>query len=808
MKNLILILILFPLSSIAQISEEDQTKIDSIQEVIRKSNSDTSKVNGWLAMAKIYRKSNPDKTKELNQKVIDFSKEKLSVTSGKVKEFFLKSETSALSSIGDLNRGKGDYPKALEFYNEALKIHQEMKDPKLIAGTYNNIGIVYGIQANYDECKKYMLKSLEIYEKMNDQDGIANSNNNLGNIHYYQGDYKPAIDYWIKSLKYKEANGEKLGMANTLNNIGNIYRDLKDYEKAIEYYSRSMKIYEELKDESGIGVCSYNMGNIYQEMGEKAKALKSLSQSLEIHEKLGNKRGIADAMNGIGGIYKERADYDNAMKYYQNALELHEEIGGQKGIAVSLNNLADIYLSKGNYSTALSFAQRSLSIAKEIGSLQKIRDVAKTLWQVHKKLGNTNEALKMHELFTDSKDSLISEENRMEIIRQEYEYQYNKQFTKDSIRAAEESRIKDMELAAEKAEKDKLEVENQQQQQQKYFLFGGLALALVLGGLIYNRFRLTSRQKAIIEDQKFKVDEAYVELETKNKEILDSINYAKRIQYAILPPQQRVRQYLADSFIFYKPKDIVAGDFYWLEYKSGSILFAACDCTGHGVPGAMVSVVCNNGLNRAVREHGLTDPGKILDKTRAIVIEEFAKSELSKEGHSESIDDGMDIALVSLEDDSNSEGKKSLLRYAGAHNPLWIVRANPFDQQAFLQDLSKSTKDRVQFYSGDAFTLIEVKPDKQPIGKFDHQVPYQTHQIELFQGDTIYVFSDGYVDQFGGDQKKPGGKKFKTTHFKKFLLTIQKESMQKQGELVEETFERWKGVYEQVDDVCVIGVRL
>jgi serine phosphatase RsbU (regulator of sigma subunit) len=226
---------------------------------------------------------------------------------------------------------------------------------------------------------------------------------------------------------------------------------------------------------------------------------------------------------------------------------------------------------------------------------------------------------------------------------------------------------------------------------------------------------------------------------------------------------------LQESFILYKPKDIVAGDFYWLESVPGPgkndsplVLFAAADCTGHGVPGAMVSVVCNNGLNRSVREYGLTDPGKILDKTREIVVQEFEKSE-------EEVKDGMDIALCSL--------KGTTLQYAGAHNPLWIIR------------------------NGE---LLETKANKQPIGKFDNPEPYTTHTIELQKGDSVYIFSDGFADQFGGDN----GKKLKTANFKKLLLSIQKENMQKQKELIDEAFESWKGNIEQLDDVCVIGVKI
>ena len=232
-----------------------------------------------------------------------------------------------------------------------------------------------------------------------------------------------------------------------------------------------------------------------------------------------------------------------------------------------------------------------------------------------------------------------------------------------------------------------------------------------------------------------------------------------------------VKEYLQESFILYKPKDVVAGDFYWMESVPGQgknenntqkVLFAAADCTGHGVPGAMVSVVCNNALNRSVREHGLSDPGEILTKTRGIVVQEFEKSE-------EEVKDGMDIALCSL------EGMK--LEYAGAHNPLWIIR------------------------NGE---LIETKANKQPIGQFDNPEPYTTHSFNLEQGDSLYLFSDGYVDQFGGEK----GKKFKAKAFRELLLSIQSKSMEEQKAIIDEAFETWKGNLDQIDDVCVIGVRV
>jgi serine phosphatase RsbU (regulator of sigma subunit) len=271
--------------------------------------------------------------------------------------------------------------------------------------------------------------------------------------------------------------------------------------------------------------------------------------------------------------------------------------------------------------------------------------------------------------------------------------------------------------------------------------------------------------------QKLKVafgelNENHQELQEKNKEIQDSIEYAKRIQNAILPPERIIKSSLPNSFILYKPKDVVAGDFYWLEHIEETVLFASADCTGHGVPGAMVSVVCVNSLNRAVREFGLKDPAKILDKTRSLVIKEFEKSE-------EEVKDGMDISLCALDYNSKT------LKWAGANNPLWVIRK-------------------------DSQEIEEIKADKQPIGKYASATPFTAHSLTLNQGDTIYLFSDGYPDQFGGDR----GKKYKSGKFKKTLLSIVSQPIDLQKDLLDQEFETWRQDIEQIDDVCVIGVRL
>jgi serine phosphatase RsbU (regulator of sigma subunit) len=351
---------------------------------------------------------------------------------------------------------------------------------------------------------------------------------------------------------------------------------------------------------------------------------------------------------------------------------------------------------------------------------------------------------------------------------------------KDKDLKAASLRKKEAETAAQKSklklldeQKRITESENRNQRYIIYSFIGGLVLLVILLFNMYRGYQQKkkanleiSRQKAELQLQKDIVDE-------KNKEILDSINYAKRLQEAILPSPKTVSEYLKQFFILYKPKDIVAGDFYWLEAIQDAkdpanriILFAAADCTGHGVPGALVSVVCSNALNRAVKEFNITDTGKILDKVRELVIETFEKSD-------KDVKDGMDISLCSLNLKTNE------LLWSGANNPLWILKKG-------------------------AREITEIKPDKQPIGRYMAPHPFKTHSVRLEKDDAIYLFTDGYADQFGG----PKGKKFKYSNLGNFISEIGTLNMDKQQEQLQRTFEQWQGDLEQVDDVCIIGIRL
>jgi serine phosphatase RsbU (regulator of sigma subunit)/Tfp pilus assembly protein PilF len=660
------------------------------------------------------------------------------------KRFYLKHLADALNNTGYLYNSQGDLHKALPYYHKSLKIYEEIAYKKGIATGFNNIGTIYKKQGDLPKALAYFDKSLKIDEDIGNQAGIASGFNNIGAIYKDQGDIPKALAYFHKSLKIQEEIGNQRGIATGINNIGIIYKRQGDVSSALTYYHQSLKIREEIGDKNGIATSLNNIGGIYKSQGDVSSALTYFHQSLKIREEIGEKSGIANSLNNIGGIYDEQGDLSNALAYYHQSLKIREEIGYIKGIAISFNSIGSIELKKGSHLgtvAAKEYFLKALKIAQEIGFPALISTASSRLSTVYEKQGEGMLALSMHQLHVQMRDSINNETTLKASIQQEAKYTYEKvQAVKD---AAHEKQ-----LAIEKEAKAK---------QQVITTATGVGLALVGLFLLFvmNRLKVTRKQKEVIEQQKEVVEVAH-------QEIKDSITYAKRIQSAILPPAKLVKAYLKESFILYQPKDVVAGDFYWLEHKEDKVLFAAADCTGHGVPGAMVSVVCNNALNRSVREHGLTDPGEILNKTRAIVVAEFEKSE-------EEVKDGMDIALCSLAGNQ--------LKYAGAHHPLWIIR------------------------NGE---LLETKANKQPIGQFDNPEPYTTHSFDLEPGDAIYIFSDGYVDQFGGEK----GKKFKSRAFRELLLSIQDNAMEEQKTIIDETFNSWKGDLEQIDDVCVIGVRI
>jgi tetratricopeptide (TPR) repeat protein len=600
-------------------------------------------------------------------------------------------------------------------------------------------------------------KAINFASEIGDWNKIATCYNSMGDIYRIKGDYIRSLEYFHKALDLARKNQNKLQIAYGLNSLGDIYHGQKEYKKALEYYNEGVKVALETGNKYRVANMYGNMGTVYQSTGNTDMAFECFDRALKINEENGYYDQASFALYNLGSLWETKGDLNKAEEYYKKALQLSEETENFSQQSDMLFSISELYLKMNKLNEAYTMATKSLEIAQELGLVQNIKNAAKVLSELNALRGNHSAALKMLSLYIAMKDSVSNDENIKQFAAVEYK--------------AKEDKMKAEQIAKEqtfKAEQARKEEELKRQKTIRYAFTIGFGLVLILAIVIYRGLRLNKKQNKIILSQKKEVEHQKELVEEKNKEITDSITYAKRLQEAILPPVKMVKEFFPESFVLYKPKDIIAGDFYWMENIEDTIFFAAADSTGHGVPGAMVSVVCSNALNRAVKEFGLKEPGKILDKTRELVIETFEKSEGD-------VKDGMDISLISIKRNPNSE--HSTISWSGANNPLWYISEGK---------------------------LNEIKATKQPIGKSDNPQPFTTHEIPHQKGSVFYLLTDGFADQFGG----PKGKKFKYKQLEELLLNNSRCSLEEQQRVLDSAFEEWKGHFDQVDDVTVIGIML
>ncbi|MDP2386419.1 MAG: tetratricopeptide repeat protein [Bacteroidota bacterium] len=636
---------------------------------------------------------------------------------------------------------------------DSLKsVAKETENDSIRVEALNDLSWELSVDGKYLEAIEIATQSKELSEKIGFTKGLGSAYSNLGIVYYAQSNYPRALDYHFRSLKTMESIGNKNGMGVSYNNIGNVYSEQGDDEKVLEYYLKDLKICEELNDKEGMSVSYANIGIQYNEMKMYKEAIEYNLKSLKIKEELGNSEGIGMSYLNLSVVYEDLKEYEKALDYSFKALALLKEYGAKSDVGIVYINLGSVYNKLGNHKFAVNYSKLGLALSEEIGEIDNIRLCYENMATAYASLKDYTQAYKCHVKFKQLTDSIFNEENSKQLGDIKTNYQVEKKEAELTAKAAlEKERLKT--ISAEEDKRHKIVV---------WSIGAILLIVVVFSVFLYKRFRITNKQKDIIEIQKHLVDE-------KQKEIIDSITYAKRIQQAILPAVGLMKKSLPHSFILYKPKDIVAGDFFWFESLDSpkQIFIAAADCTGHGVPGAMVSVVCSNALNRAVNEFKIRETGFILDKTKDLVIETFEKS-------GEGVMDGMDISLASI---THIENVSIRLNWSGANNPLWYVKNEE---------------------------LMVLKGDKQPIGKSDHHQSFTTHTVELNRGDVFYLFTDGYVDQFGG----PKGKKFKHKQMQELISSIFKLPLVQQSEMLAQKFEEWMGDLEQADDVTVIGIRV
>lgn len=727
--------ILFNCFSFAQ-----QTKIDSLSGLLKKDLpacskpciGDTGRVSHLNALAWLLSYNNSDTAIVLGTNALELSEKILANNSDPSLARQIKIGLGiSYYQIGSFHDDKDDYVLSLEFYSKALKLWEELlskQDPDKL-------------QTNIIKVHK------------------ANTLGYIGIVHRKQGNFPKALEYYFQALKLDEEIGDKKEIATDLGNIGVVYHKLKNYPKTLYYYERALKMDEDSGNKPGVARHLGNMGGVYGEQKNYPEALSCYFRSLTMAQQLKNKGLIARNLGNIGSIYFEQKNYPEALEFFLKSLKIKEELGTKNYIASGLRSIGLLYTATKKYSESEEYLKRALKISEEIGSPDDIRVSHECLSSLYKETKDFSKALEHFEEAMAIKDSLYNKDKDKEIASKEITYEFEK---KEAIAKAEQEK------------KDALaEVNTKKQQLVLIFVSLGLLLVFVFAGFIFRALRIARKQKKLIEEknrqteeQKQIIEQQKEIVEEKNKDIIDSINYAKRIQDAMFKEQEHVSEHLPEHFILLKPKDIVSGDFYWALEKEDQFYLAAVDCTGHGVPGAFMSMLGIAFLNEITASNQLFSPAEILDLLRSKVVKELRQS-----GKQQETNDGMDMSIMRF------DLKTKQLEWAGANNPLYIIKDD---------------------------NLTEIKPDKQCIGYNDDMTPFVNHEMKLEKGTSFYLFTDGYADQFGGDK----GKKFKYSQLKSILLSTQKMPLLQQKNILDEAFENWKGKLEQIDDVCIIGLRV
>lgn len=690
------------------------------------------------------------------------------------------------------------------------------------------------VRQNTDSGRVVAMVLRDYAQEKNNTDFEGDALHYIGVSYAWQGKYEKAMDYYGKSLETYQVNQDPKRISLIYTSIGGVYFDQNKYLENLEYWLLAKSFSEKSDDEKSTEVCNNNLGALYMRIGKNEEAKKLFEENLALGIKNDWVVATGYAYINLASIYLENNQLDTAEMYARKSFDIHTKVGNERQAASVLQNLSEIEFKKGNkeisiqnaqemvetmkrlkddynfnngriflgmkyleiqeYSKALSICKKAYQASKEIQSLGMQKSACKCMSKASAELGDFVNAYSFEMEFQELEDSILNDNVSLDLAKREYEIGYQLKAEKDSLERIQLAAIEELEHQSE------LDQQKSETDRQRHLTYFGLILAVIASGMaLYVFVNFQKKKKA---NKEILLSKQIIEV--KNKEITDSINYARRIQTAMLPSKEHCSAILNSHFVYYQPKDIVAGDFYWVEEKNDTKYFAIADCTGHGVPGAMMSVVCNNALNRSLREFDLNDPGEILDKTRELIIKELNKGDSENEV-SRGIKDGMDIALVSM--GQGQEEGVSVLRFAGAYNSLFIVRSS--------EEIHASGEVNIRSYGN--LNLVELKADKQPVGIGHSKNPFSTKMIRLEKGDMIYAFSDGYADQFGNASQieeeknpsfKPQGKKFKSSNLKKLLVKISSHSISRQKELLQTNFETWKGGIEQLDDVCVMGVKI
>jgi len=643
--------------------------------------------------------------------------------------------------VGLYNEYKDNEPdKALGFINRSIFLAERTGFKKgLQLGFINKSVYLFG-KGSYDSAIYFCKQVSLIADKKTPKRNIGLSENILGAIKYRRGDFRDALAHFLNSVKIFEELNSKANAISPLNNISIIYLEQKNYKKALEESRKCSRFCIELNNMSILASTYQNQGNIFNSLKMKDSVIYYYNKSIELGEKVKNHPLVAHALNNLGAYYNENKEYKKGIDYLLRALKTRKEIDDKHGIAETLMHLGNAYILSKDFKKAEDCLTQAELSMKELGIPRELSQAYSVQSLLFEEKGQFKLALDKYKLFKQLNDSVFNSSSAEHITEVTAKYDSDK---------------KDKEIKLLNKEKALQEIEAKAKSFQRNASLGGLVLVMIFAIFVFRGYKQKQKINKVIEEQKLQVEE-------KNKNITDSINYAKRIQDVILPAGNLLGEFFPEHFILFKPKDIVSGDFYWSTTKDDHFFLAVCDSTGHGVPGAFMSLLNIGFLSEAINEKNMFDPGTIFNYVRERLI-----STISKEGQK----DGFDGVLLCL------DRRTGRITYASSNNtPILISEGS----------------------------ITELKKDKMPVGQGEKKDSFVTHEFQQKKGDYLYLSTDGYADQFGGTK----GKKFMYKKLHQLLLEISKEPLSIQKELLGNNLETWRGRLEQVDDVCVIGIKI
>jgi tetratricopeptide (TPR) repeat protein len=709
--------------------------LDSLLKVLKAEGDDTSKVKTLIDIGWEYSYSDIASTDKYAKEGLALS-EKLNYDEGRAQAYEL---------LGISDRNKTTYSSALENFNKSLQLRIKLGQVEKQGKVYVNMANVYIDMSDYAKAERYYKMALEKARVTNSIKTQITALTNLSVVYQNLGDYGKSLDCLFKALQLNRTEKDRAQDGFIYTNIGMIYEEQRQYKLAEEYNLRGLEIFKDLgRDDIQANVYN-NLGIIYKNIGKYDLALKNYNESMKLYKKIGMDFSATMLLSNIGSVYGEMGDYEKALQCQTVALSEALKNNDNYYIAGSYMSLAELCLRTGKLQQAKIYGEKGLEYQKILNDKNELKNDYLTLGNIYSALGDHQRAFQNQKLALELSDSLNNDALNRRLGQMQAMYEADKK------QAEIDLLLKDGEIKDERIMRQRVI---------NYAVVTGLLLVLYLSFISYKRYREKKKANVEITLQKELIEE-------KNKSIVDSIHYAKRIQRALLASDNLLRKNLPEHFVLYKPKDIVSGDFYWAHKTDSRFIIATCDCTGHGVPGAFMSLLNISKLSETVNERKIERPDLILNNVR----EEIIKALNAEESEDQS-KDGMDAVVCSFDFANRT------LEFAAVNNPLILIRNNE---------------------------VTEVKADKFPVGIHQGELkPFTLHSLVLQKGDTVYTFTDGFADQFGGDK----GKKLMTKNLKNLLLQISSQPMSSQKEALEKHFSDWKGTHEQVDDVLVIGIRV